>query len=142
MKRFNLIRVASNELNGTCGVLLDGEVPFALTLEPPWKDNQPNVSCIPNRGYICKRVNSPKFGDTFEVMNVAGRSHILFHKGNYTKDTLGCILVGEQFESLSHQTCAIASSSKGFKEFKSRVLGLDLFELAISSVINSVGNKR
>lgn len=37
------------------------------TLEPPYKDNQQNISCIPEGRYIVKRHKSPKFGDCFIV---------------------------------------------------------------------------
>ena len=55
-------------------------------------DNKPNISCIPAGNYIIKPVNSPKFGLTYEVCDVKGRTHILFHKGNFVDDSLGCIL--------------------------------------------------
>lgn len=92
------------------------DVPFALTLEREWRNNEPSISCIPAGEYLCKRVKSPKFGDTFEVTEVQGRSHILFHKGNLETDSHGCILVGEQFEPIEGNP-GIAASAKGFQEF-------------------------
>ncbi len=116
----------------TFGVLLDEKIPFCLTLERPWLENRRSVSCIPEGGYLCKRVNSPKFGDTFEVTNVPERSHILFHKGNFFDDTHGCILTGEQYEQLAGQN-AIIASGKAFKEFMDRLDGINEFVLIIES---------
>jgi len=122
MKYFTLKRVVYNQ-HGTFGVLIDDEgIPFALTLENPWEDNRRNISCIPANQYVCKRVLSPKFGDTFEITNVEDRSHILFHKGNTSKDTNGCILIGEQFEDINGVP-GIAHSGKGYKEFMDKLLG-------------------
>ena len=135
MRFFKLIRVASLA-DGTFGVLLDDNVPFCVTLERPWKDNQRNISCIPKGGYICKRIMSPKFGDTFEVQLVPDRSHILFHKGNLKEDTHGCIILGEMFEPLNEQN-AVLSSGKAFKEFKWRTVDKDFFTLKIEEAWDS-----
>lgn len=121
----DLIRVGSSE-QGTFGVLRIGHVPFALTLERPWRDNEPNVSCIPPTQYICRRVHSPKFGETFEVQGVERRSHILFHKGNTIDDTHGCILIGEQFDGTR-----LAHSGAGYTEFMQKMDGLNEFTLRI-----------
>lgn len=110
-----LIRVASNS-EGTYGVLLQGEIPFAVTLERPWLDNRKGESCIPPGHYQCVRVQSAKFGDTFMVKDVPGRSEILFHKGNLADDSHGCILVGEQFNPVLGRP-GISASKEGFAEF-------------------------
>ena len=129
MKAFKLIRVAYIE-DGTFGVLFDEETPFCLTLEREWKDNRKGESCIPVGTYSCKRVISPKFGNTFEVCNVPGRSHILFHKGNLEDDSHGCILTGEEYGKYKNKI-AIFSSGKAFSEFWERLKGLMNFELEV-----------
>lgn len=66
-----------------------------FTLEPPWRGNARDVSCIPAGTYKGKVLPSPKFKrDLPELLDVPGRSQILIHAGNTTRDTLGCILVG------------------------------------------------
>ena len=110
-----LVRVARN-LCATYGVLVQGDIPFAVTLERPWLDNKKGESCIPAGDYYCKRVDSPTFGNTFEVAGVPGRSAILFHKGNLEDDTHGCILVGESFNPILGRP-GIAASKEGFAEF-------------------------
>ena len=116
-----IIRRVQTGSNGTFGVLVYERIPFALTLERQWLQNRPSTgkipgSCIPDGEYFCKRVNSPKFGDTFEVMDVEKRSHILFHKGNLEDDSRGCILIGEEFGSIGIQN-GIRSSKAGYNEF-------------------------
>lgn len=104
-----MTRLDSGEA-GTFGVLSvgvlgsDGAVvswqPRWVTLEPPWRDNHrwdgvlEHVSCIPEGEYKCVEVKSPKFGRTYEVMDVPGRSDILFHAFNKVDETHGCIGVG------------------------------------------------
>jgi hypothetical protein len=116
--------------DATFGVLINGDTPFAVTLEPSWKDNKRNISCIPTGSYSCKRVNSPRFGSTFEIMDVTDRTHILFHKGNRERNTEGCVLVAEEFGRLDGEA-AVLSSGKGFYEFMSILRGLDEFNIVI-----------
>jgi hypothetical protein len=126
-----LKRISRNRQHPTFGVMMHGGQPFAVTLERPWRDNERSKSCIPDGSYICERVDSPRFGDTFEVMSVTGRNHILFHKGNINADTHGCIIVGEMFDYLQEDR-AVLSSAKGYKEFMALLNDTDKFSLVIS----------
>jgi len=127
---FSLKRVAENE-HGTFGVLLkEGITPVMLTLEDKWKNNNPNISCIPTGTYQCKRIVSPKFGDVFEILNVPNRGHILFHTGNVEDDTHGCILLGSGFGQLNGKT-SLEESKKAFNEFMGYLNNLDHFLLII-----------
>ena len=129
MKTLTLKRIIENK-DGMFGVLIDWDVPFALTLERQWLNNEPMLSCIPAGDYICKRVISPKFGDVFKIIGVEGRNNILFHKGNVIDHTEGCILIGEEFGSLDGKT-AVLNSGKGFGEFMEKLKGLDEFKIII-----------
>ena len=131
MRIFHLLRVAFTEY-GTFGVFMDAGIPFCVTLERAWIHNQQGVSCILPGEYICRRVNSPQFGNTFEVTNVPGRSNILFHKGNLMEDSHGCVLLGEQYEPLNGQP-AVLASGKAFSEFLARTQDVDSFILRIGS---------
>lgn len=124
-----LARVARSEA-GTFGVLVHDYMPFAVTLELPWRDNASDVSCIPSGEYICRRIQSPKFGETFEVCDVPNRQHILLHRGNTIPDTHGCILIAEEFTVLDGNP-AVGLSAQGFDELLSKVRGLDSFSLSI-----------
>lgn len=126
---FTIIRSPSTD-DGTFGMMLDGVTSFCLTLEREWLDNKIGESCIPDKEYICRRVNSPKFGNTFEVCGVLNRTAILFHKGNLMDDSHGCIILGEQFEPFNSRN-AVLSSGKAFSEFIERTNGIDEFKLSI-----------
>lgn len=89
---------------GTPGLLCIPEVPFQyLTLELPWRDNQPTISCIPTGRYrfVFCWSNALK-RNTWRVVDVVGRAGILMHAGNaagaldaeYQSDSIGCILIG------------------------------------------------
>ncbi len=127
-----LKRIAQDE-EGTFGVLLDDGAPFALTAENPWAGNRPEVSCIPRGRYTCRRMRSPRFGETFEVASVPGRTHILFHRGNTPEDTRGCILVGNRFGILKGNV-AVLSSREAFKGLMQRLKGKEKFNLLIEEV--------
>ena len=129
MKTLIIRRVTTSD-KGTKGVLVFNNDPFAVTLELPWLDNAPEISCIPSGEYICKRVNSPKFGDTFEVTDVDGRTHILFHKANRLRDLLGCIGVAEKFGYISGES-GVLESKHGYNEFMNLMSDTDEFRLII-----------
>ena len=133
MKRLTLKRIVLNS-TGTYGVLIHNNTPFAVTAERESLCNIPNESCIPAGKYICKRVNSPSHGDCFEITNVPGRSHILFHKGNIAeKDSAGCVLIAESF-NLLHDMQAVTDSTHGYNEFM-QTIGTDkAFHLTILEV--------
>lgn len=71
-----------------------------FTLELPWKDNQTDISCIPPGTYTYELYDSPKHGPVLLLLNVRGRTMIEMHKGNYTRDILGCILPGDGIKYL------------------------------------------
>lgn len=104
------------------------ERPQLFTLENPWLDNQPMISCIPAGKYICRRVESPTYGSTFEVADVEGRTHILFHWGNYPKNTQGCVLVGQ---SKAEDVPAVWRSRAAHAEFLKMTEAVDEFSFSI-----------
>jgi hypothetical protein len=81
----------------TFGVLSTDDFPLCVTLELPWLDNQPDISCIPTGTYHCEQFESPEHGQVWQVMNVLDRSDVLLHEGNYLSNTKGCILCAFQF---------------------------------------------
>jgi hypothetical protein len=124
-----LARLESNK-DAVRGVLyVDGRIRFA-TLEDPWNENKIAASCVPTGRYICKRVQSPKFGNTFEVTGVPGRSKILFHAGNTSDDTTGCILLGLGFTDRADRL-EVHSSRMAMKRFLLRLESLNSFILDI-----------
>ena len=129
MKELTLKRVGQS-WRGTFGVLINGDVPFALTMEQPWNENQEDVSCIPAGRYLCRRVDSPHFGNTFEVTDVPARTHVLFHKGNVLADTRGCVMVGEQFDG-TFEHPFLSESKHGYDELMAMMAGESAFMLTV-----------
>ena len=101
-----------------------------MTLERPWLDNQPFKSCIPEGEYVCQRVDSPKFGDTFEITNVSGRTHILFHSANHVHQLQGCIALGQNI-SVSATQLTLHNSRLAVDEFLNKLKGKNEFTLKI-----------
>ena len=107
-----LIRDTFTE-NSTIGELFINGERFCDTLENPWLDNQRNISCIPAGEYPV-RLRYPRESATREylhllVQDVPNRDYILFHRGNFPKDTSGCILVGQgtQQDVVNNSTLAM-----------------------------------
>lgn len=74
------------------------------TLELPWKDNQRNISCIPEDEYDVHyryTVHSKFKYPHFHIQDVPDRSWVLIHKGNFNYQIQGCILVGTDFKHLN-----------------------------------------
>jgi hypothetical protein len=115
------------------GVLeIPGNRPF-VTLEPADNQNQRLRSCIPTGEYPCRRVykrttyGGMYIAETFTVDNVPSRSGILFHVGNYPRDTAGCILLGTAYTGEG----VIINSRAAFAEFLSALKGVEQFTLLI-----------
>lgn len=105
-------------------------IPRFVTLEPPWLGNQPNISCIPEGDYTCSKHESPKFGSTYLVDDVFGRSDILFHWGNWLADTKGCILVGSGY-SVDLGLSGVIGSRIAFASFLRLLKDVKRFQLVI-----------
>jgi len=78
--------------NGTNGQLLLNGDRLCSTIELPWKNNQPKISCIPEGGYELRKRWSQRYGEHFILMNVPERSYILMHPANDAlKELKSCI---------------------------------------------------
>lgn len=93
----------------TLGTLeLEGQE-LCKTLENPWLNNKPFISCIPAGKYIAKKYSSEKYPDVWELQNVADRSKILIHNGNLERHTQGCILVGLDWGFIDQELAVVSS---------------------------------
>lgn len=126
-----IIRLEENVEHGTFGVLRINKAVFCVTLEPPDKANQKNISSIPVQQYVCKRYSSAKYPNTFEVTGVPMRSKVLFHAGNTDDHTAGCILLGQHFGKLNSGQRAVLNSGKTFEAFMNAMHGVKEFHLTI-----------
>ena len=96
------LKLVRDKDNGECTLgRLYAEGQFiAYTLENTWADNEPRVSCVPKGTYGLKTKTYGRYWKKYKIpipilQEVPDRSEILIHPGNYAKDTLGCILVGD-----------------------------------------------
>lgn len=134
MKTLILRRLTTGP-QGTFGALVFENAPFVVTLEPEWMDNRPATkeqqgSCIPAGEYYCKRVKSPTFGNTFEITNVPGRTHVLFHKGNLHDNSDACVLVADKYGKLRGKN-GILSSGPGYDKLMRLLSDDDTFRLVV-----------
>ncbi len=93
-------------LHNVAGVLLWS----AFSLELPWRDNAPYVSCVPPGIYVAKVVPSSHFGyPVYQLIDVPGRTDCDLHDGNwagdvslgYRTDVEGCTVFGTQTGQLA-----------------------------------------
>lgn len=75
----------------TEGKLVYPDDSYTYCVELPYKDNIPDHSCIPEGQYIVERDHTGKH-QFYRFKHVEGRTNIEIHKGNFTKDSLGCLL--------------------------------------------------
>lgn len=79
----------------TFGILQDSNrTTLCCTIERPWLDNQPDISCIPLGTYQFYRFLSPKNGDVWRSYDVPDRNAIEMHAANFASELEGCIAVG------------------------------------------------
>jgi hypothetical protein len=117
MRRCHLIRSESTD-EGTFGTLIIGDEQL-FTAEPPWRNNERNVSCIPYGKYECVYSVSMKHGPVYRVQNVPGRTDILIHAGNIAGDKLmgfkshsdGCIMPGSRKGKILKQKAVVSSGA-------------------------------
>ncbi len=102
------------------------------TIERPWINNAPNISCIPEGIYTAFPYSSERFPDTFEVQDVPGRSLILFcHVGNFAKNVQGCFALG--LRPMGDRV-AVASSRDAMEIFRAETADVDQIALTVTGL--------
>ena len=115
MLLFRLKRIA-NTYRGVFGELKvwDGEqlILSCYTVERPWKNNTPFVSCIPAGAYTLKRgwFNKKDY-EVFVVLDVPGRTYIKIHIANKATELLGCIAPGTRLGTWENEWCVLGSKN-------------------------------
>jgi len=101
-----------NYPGGTNGTLECGGKVICYTIELPWKNNEKRVSCVPEGKYFLRKRYTKKYQWHIEILNVKGRSGILFHPANNALTELnGCIapvtkISGAGLGLISRKACA------------------------------------
>lgn len=121
--------ITSRRKKGAFGVIFDfAGKEFAVCL---MRTFDPDNSTVLNKGtYECTKTTFHEGGyETFEI-HVEGHTRVLFHKGNWETDSLGCVLLGEAFEELNGKD-AIAQSGAAFAEFWSKYREFEKITLSV-----------
>lgn len=129
MHQVKIIRVEESFRFGTFGVVLIDTTAFCVSLEPRDEENASNISSIPAQQYLCSIVDSPKYGLVYEILNVPGRTHCLWHAGNVVENTEGCVIVARKFGLLGERR-AVLNSGDTLVQFMKIMNGED-FHLTI-----------
>lgn len=123
-------RLEENDKWGTFGVMRIQKRVFCVTLEPPDLLNKVGSSNIPEQQYNCVRHTSPRFGETFLITKVPGRSLVLFHAGNTVDHTEGCIILAQYWGKLQGERAAL-NSGHTFRNFMQIMASYNEFHLTI-----------
>jgi hypothetical protein len=124
----------------TFGMLaVEGGAAFAVTVEREWDHNRKSTptrpgACIPAGTYRCRRVISPKFGETFEIEGVPNRDKILIHCGNLSSDSHGCVIIGDTFDPVNGED-GVTQSRDAFAELMRLQAGVTTFMLEIIDAV-------
>jgi len=132
LKELTLLRLNKSQTEPTQGVVFYNGIARWVTLELPWLDDRPAVSCIPEGVYELEHWSSPKHPDAFEVKAVPGRADILIHTGNVPSDTKGCIIIGKCYLS---DKAGVAQSHLAMDE----LLAALSYDQSIKLTIETVG---
>ena len=114
----------------------DGKTLF-VTLEHAYEQQDGTfVPKIPTGTFVCQRGPHRLHGmtsdfTTFEITGVEGHSNILFHWGNFNKDSEGCILLGKTVANTGADEM-VTSSRAAFADFMAMQEGLDTFTLTVA----------
>src|ERR1035437_4331915 len=97
MQTVNIVRQPSTD-SGTFGALsIEGSDFNCVTLELPWLNDLPNVSCIPIGSYLCDWKWSQSHGrKVYHVEGIpGGRTNVEIHSANAIFQLRGCLALGQ-----------------------------------------------
>ena len=129
MKLVKLQRV-SHSHTSTVGVLSVNGF-RCVTIERPWKSNEPYVSCIPAGVYtILKGYYNAGGYAAFEVQDVPNRTEIKIHAANKASQLSGCIAPGKEIVCMDDEV-AVSSSRNTLGDFHAYLSGHDVNTLVV-----------
>lgn len=111
----------------------------AYTLEHSYiQDDKTWKPKLPSGQFICVLGPHRLHGmtsdfQTFEITGVPGHSNILFHWGNFDKDSEGCVLLGAAVVTQADGTEMVTHSKDTFKHFMDSKAGVKEFMLRVQA---------
>ncbi len=128
--RAKIVRFADSPESCAIGRLyVEGQF-VCYTLERPWLWNKSQVSCIPTGVYWGDLKFENENGWKIRIDKVKGRYGILMHAGNWEINTIGCILLGMNYERNPNNPqgyiCQLSESQKAIEKFKEAIYGSKL----------------
>ena len=124
--KIEVLRLFTDEVVTLSKVYIDG-VLECYAIEDPLRDKKTHSETgIPNGVYKVGLRYSPKFSYKFKhdmlwVKDVPNFEYILIHWGNTTKDTAGCLLLGNRLGVIKEQI-AVLNSVNTYKQFYEKVV--------------------
>jgi hypothetical protein len=121
--------------DGIFSDLKAGESLVAQTLEHAY-EGAGWVPKIPYGAFKCVRGAHRLHGmtedfETFEITGVQSHTNLLFHWGNFNKDSEGCILLGRSIARAPDQTQMVTESRESFARFMRLQEGVKEFTLTV-----------
>ena len=131
--KVELMTVDSGAHKGTISALIVDDTVCCWALELPWKDNHPNISCVPTGEYELRLEWSSKFNrELYELKGVSGRSECKFHIANRLHEIQGCISPGIMVRKIDNEY-SVAQSTAAFNKFMMMMKGREKDLLIISN---------
>lgn len=133
------LRTGGIRPDGVFSTLFCDNALFCQTLEHAFEDADGNYYPKVKRGatYKCKRgrhrldhYNKGEPFWTFEITGVVGHSGILFHPGNFNRNSDGCVLTGEKLHTESNEWW-IDNSGLAFGQLMAQLDNVDEFDLEV-----------
>ena len=120
MREWIIERFCDSEQMGVFGRLLLNGSQIAYSVEQTWRDNEPFISCVPAGRYEVEAYDSPKYGETWSLKNLAldvgvfegqaRRYAILIHPANVASELKGCVAFGRDLGMIGREWAVMNSS--------------------------------
>ena len=121
---------------GTLLIVKNSAVVYkAHSIELPWKDNQRNISCVPDGIYKIEYEHSDKFNRfLWELKGVPNRSEIKIHPANSKDELAGCIALGTDITYKEDGTVYLSLSTAKVNQFNHAMRGTTVSKISIITI--------
>ena len=134
----NILKYTAYRSDGIFGTFtFDGnDAPFCVTLAHAFANGGTYQPIVGQGTYQCVRgihslANGVPF-ETFEITGIDGHKGLLFHAGNFNKDSEGCTLLGEKIAVYGNAGAEMITNSKvTFAAWMTMLAGLNKFTLTV-----------